>query len=329
MPGGSPIATDTTNERPPSPAGSSPARSTEALNPPASPAAEPARSRARRTTILAVVGGLVVGVLLAVGGARIFGGDGDAPAASSRTAPAVVDGPTDLLPDDLPVPPGAGAASADDAVDGFLAAESSGDYETSFGFLSDADRARFQSPAGWVSAHADVLAPIVGYDIGDRTDAGDGRASITADLRFTPGLDPVVGLVPGRAGVTWDVVRGESGWGVALATSAFVPDYPADDTASVAARSWAESRQRCETPVEEFPGLVGSPSLGRLLCDTTTAVEVGAPTGLDVAAAQPFATAYGPEAVAAARVVRITGPAELGAVLVPIGDAWTVIGIVP
>lgn len=272
----------------------------------------------------------MLGLVAAFVGAQIFGGESvDDTASGARTVPGEVDSPQDLLPDDLPVPPGAGAESAEAAVTGFLDAEVAGDYEESFGYLQDVHRADYLSPAGWVSAHADVLPTILDYELGEQTELDDGRTTIRTVVQLEPGLDQVVGLTPAEAVVHWDVVRGEDGWGVSLDTSPFEPVYPDEDGAVPAARTWAEARQRCDTPANERGGLIGSPALAEALCDTDGGITVGEPEPLDELAAQPFSTAYGAEAVAAARTVRVTGPAELGVVLVPIGDDWTVIGVIP
>lgn len=288
--------------------------------------------RARWTIVGAVAGGLLVGFLAAVVATRLLGGDGpgsDATAAGNRTIPGEVDSPDDLLPEDVPIPAGAGAASADAALRGFLDAEVAGDYEGSFGYLADGLRADYLSPAGWVSAHADVVPPILGYEIGERTASGEDRALIQTVLSLAPGLDQVVGLTPAEAVVEWDVVRGSDGWGVSLETSPFRPVWPDDAGAEPAARAWAEQRQQCESPENERTGLIGSPVLADSLCDAGGAIELDAPQPLDDAAAQPFFSAYGADAAAAARSVRISGAAELGVVLVPIGDDWTVIGVIP
>lgn len=279
--------------------------------------------------LAALAGGLAVGVSAAVVGARLFDADDAATPAANRTIAGEVDSPDDLLADDLPVPPGAGATSAEAAVAGFLEAEEAGDFETSFGFLDDAGRATYASPAGWVSDHANVLPTILDHELGERVVVADGRETVTATLRFEPGLDQVVGLTPGEAVVRWDVVEGVDGWGIALETSPFEPVWPDAQGAVPAARAWAEARQRCESPANERSGLVGSPALASGLCDARGGLDVGDPEGLDEVTGQPVFTAFGPEAVTVAQVVRISAAVDLAAVLVPIGDDWIVIGVLP
>jgi hypothetical protein len=283
--------------------------------------------------LAALAGGLAVGLLAAVIGARLFDGDDAGTPAANRTVAGEVDSPGDLLAEDLPVPPGAGAESAEAAVAGFLEAEQAGDFETSFGYLDDAGRAAYASPAGWVSDHANVLPTILDHELGERVPVADGRETVTATLRLEPGLDQVVGLTPGEAVVRWDVVQGVDGWGIALETSPFEPVWPDAQGAVPAARAWAQARQRCESPANERTGLVGSPALADTLCDARGGLDVGAPEALDEVTGQSVFTAFGPEALTVARLVRISGTAELtsglAVVLVPIGDDWTVIGVLP
>ncbi len=291
-----------------------------------------APSRRRWTTVAALVGGLAIGLLAAVFGAQLFGDDDaeEASVADERFAVGEINSPDDLLPEDVVVPPGAGAASPEEAVTGFLDAEVDGDFSTSFGFLSEIDRAEHGSPEGWLASHADVVPRILGYELeagGAQEDAG--RATISALLTLEPGLDQVTGLTPAEAVVRWDVLEGADGWGVSLQTSAFEPVLPDQAGAAPGALAWAEARQRCDVPANEHGILVGSPALARALCDATGAVEVGEPTALTDSDAQPVATAFGEEVARVARVVRIEGPAELAAVLVPVAEQWTVIGVLP
>ena len=237
----------------------------------------------------AVAGGLAIGLLGAVVGAQVFDADDDEGTAEidERFATGEINSPDDLLPDDVVVPPGAGAQSAEAALTGFLEAEVAGDYETSFGFLSDADRVEHASPEGWLATHADVVPRILGYELQDQVEDGAGRATVTAALTLEPGLDQVTGLTPAEAIVRWDVVEGAGGWGVSLQTSAYEPVLPDEAGAAPAAQAWAEAHQRCDQPDDEHGLLVGSPALARTLCDAAGAVEVGAPDQLATATPSP------------------------------------------
>lgn len=278
--------------------------------------------------------GLLVGVAAAVLVPRLLGA-GDDPDPISVTQPTrvlsddeVVDSPDDLLPDDVPLPPGSGAATAEAAVTGFLDAEVAGDFETSFGFLSAEERTIYGTPAGWVAAHADVVPPVTGYDIAEASEGPDGT-TVSGSVSFTPGLDQVVGLVPAEARVTWLVTLGpDDAWGVSFEGSTFEPLRPGDDGVAPAAQRWVDARQGCELPSNEFSGRIGSGLLAESLCEADD-VEVGGPEALDDATDTEIATAFGPETTDAARLVRVTGDTELGIVLVPIGEQWTVIGVVP
>jgi hypothetical protein len=286
-------------------------------------------TRRRRLPIwLAAVLGLLAGLGVAVVGSKLLSDDGHATAGGSvpRTLAAQVKSPADVLPPGV-VPPGAGAATADAAITGFLDAEARADYATSFGFLSDADRQSFASPAGWVASHASSMAPITDFTLGD-VSATDTSATVPGHVTFKPGLDQVVGLIPGQANVTWQVNRGSDGsWGVSLDSSTIEPVYPSDDGVLPAAQHWLADREACVVPANERAGLIGTPSLAGALCHAASAPVLGDAKALNAAQTTAIATAYGAEATTAARVVRVSGPVELGVVLVPIGDEWTVIAV--
>ncbi len=292
-------------------------------------------------TILAVALGLLVGVVAAVLVPRLLDSD-DATAPASDLASEgseaerrtlddddVVTGPADLLDEDAPIPPGAGATSAEAALVGFLDAEADRDFETSFGFLSAADRQEYGSAAFWVASHANVVAPVVSYELGAASETADFTA-VETTVRFEPGLDQVVGLTPAEALVTWAVSEGPDGtWGVSLGASAIVPSYPPDGGAADAARSWVDARQACEEPTNERQGLIGSAAIATTLCDAEGELRIGEVERLDDAAGAAVNTAFGSEAANAARLVRVEGSVELGALLAPIGDEWIVIGVLP
>ncbi|MEX2659278.1 MAG: hypothetical protein WD232_06255 [Acidimicrobiales bacterium] len=289
------------------------------------PVAPPWRRAGR--TVLALVVGLVLGLTAALLVPRLADRDGtaDTPGvgagrtlAEERTAAA------DAAGDAGPAPAGAGATTAEEAVTGFLDAEVERDLGISFGFLSADERRLYGSPAGWVGQHADVLGPVLAYEVLEVR-----AAEIVTDVRFEAGLDQVTGLTPGAAKITWTAVEADDGtWGVDLDESVIEPVFPTDDGAAAAARRWADARRACETPGNERSALVGSPALADRLCN---AAEVGLSDVEPVAAAdaQPIFRSYGPTAANASRVVRVSGPVELGVVLVPIGETWTVIAVVP
>lgn len=282
----------------------------------------PGPTRPWRTPV-AILVGLAVGVGLTVVIPRLS-------ASSELSAPIGTDSsPTTSItvPDGAAdAPPGAGAASAMAAVEGFLTAESAGDLEASFSFLSRDLRRSYRSPAGWVAGHADVLPPILGYDLGEAI-VEEGRATVPASVRFRPSLDEVVGLVPGAADVVWAAVEEGDGWAVDLAASTMTARFPDDDGAAPAVATWAEARQRCDRANERDGTLVGSPAVADGLCDADGTIVVGAAAPLSEIEATPFATAFGGEVIEWARVVPVTAPLQLRAVVAPLGDRWLVIGV--
>ena len=254
----------------------------------------------RRAAVVVLAFGLGVGGTAAV--AARDGGAAPAATTTTTTAPTTV---TDAAPRTVE------ATTPEEAVRGFLDAEQAGDYERSYDFLSDADRAAFGTAAGWVAAHADLVPPIEGYDL---------VADTTAVVRYTPSLDTIVGLVPARATVTWAVSDGEA-FGISLEGTTSQPELPSADGATTAVQAWVDG---CADPAREWDGdLLGSPSLAEGLCEGTA----GAPTTLGPAEGAPFSAAFGVEVSAWARVVPVDGPVPLRAVVAPLGDDWVVVGV--
>lgn len=277
------------------------------------------------TIAFAVVAGLAVGagVTLAL---SERGGDGQ----PSALDPAVVTPTT--TGDEADAPPGAGAATPVAAVEGFLDAEIDDDLTASFAFLSAEDRAELGSPAGWVAAHADILAPVTGYEVqeADEPAASDGAAEVVASVSFEPGLDEVRGLVAERAEITWATTTDAAGsWGIDLGATTVEPLYPSDEGAPAGVARWAEAHHACG-PAPAWDGtLKGSPAVAERLCGAEGPVEVGPPLPLMSVDAGPFLAAFGPGAGEWARVVAVTAPVELRAVVAPIGQNWLVIGVLP
>lgn len=262
------------------------------------------------------IGTVVVAAALGIGFVATRDGD-------ERPQPTAPIATADTVPTGSTLTPRTHAAeSAEAAVRGFLDAERAGDYATSFDFLSDADRAAFGSAAGWVADHADYVPPVEGYEVA----SVDGDAVVT-DVDYTPSLDAVVGLVPGRARVTWTAVPGEA-WGVALGATLVEAQHPDEDAAPGAVERWAESRQACGEPTGEWSGdLLGAPALADALCDTDVAPAGGAATLLGPAEGAPFSAAFGDEVSVWARVVPVDRPVPLRAVVAPLGDDWVVVGV--
>lgn len=228
-----------------------------------------------------------------------------------------------------PVPAGRPAADPASAVDAFLDAEAEGDYESSFLLLAAPDRSAAKSPARWRAAHDD-MPRVAGHELGDVAEEGD-RATVLADMRYEPVLDPFVGLVPARARATWTVVREGDGWAVDHRRTAVTPQLPPDDGAVDAAESWVERRRACDDAGElEYAGglLTGEVAAGDL-CDAATAA-VGPVAPLDGgASAAPFLSEFGDEVLDWARTVDLRGPSPMRIVLAPLGERWLVIGVLP
>lgn len=244
-------------------------------------------------------------------------------------APALADAPP--APRDRAAPgPG---TDAEAAAAGFLTAEATRDLETAFTYLHPDEQAVFGSPAGYVSAHADLLGPVTGFTV-DRADpdpADPTRATVVATVGFEPSLDLVVGLIPATATATIPVVEGEDGWTVSLADTVFEPILPSDDRAAADAREYVVGAVACDLPPVGYGGaLIGRPQIVAELCGATGDATVAGIAPLDdPVRVQPFLSAFGPDVTSWARVAEVTSPVALRLVLAPYGDAWTVIGVLP
>lgn len=263
-----------------------------------------------------VVAGLA-GLGLGLGATLVLSGDD---VVELPTSPALESTPSE--PNQAVAPDGAAAASPQGAVEGFLRAEEADDGVASFGFLSAGDRAGFGSPQRWDAARGDLIPPVQGFEV----EEVDGDEVVTL-VRFEPDLDQIRGLVPERARVTWMVEAEGDAYGVDLSASTREALYPSDDTAPEAVRQWAQSHQDCATPRTWEGTLQGSPTLAEGLCGLGGQVEVGAAMELGPIETPVFLSAFGPQVGEWARVVAVTVPVPLRAVVAPIGQEWLVIGV--
>jgi hypothetical protein len=270
-----------------------------------------------------VVGGLAIGVGLTV---AVTGTGGDGQNRSDDSGPVTT---AASAGDDGSAPSGAAASSPQAAVEGFLAAEIDGELATSFGFLDAATRERFRSSAGWIAAHADVIPPVTGYEVEGPAPGGESQSQVVTLVQFEPGLDEVRGLVPERATVTWATSADAGRWGVDLDRTIIEPLYPSDESAPAGVMAWAAAHQACEPAPTWGGNLQGSPVLAEQLCGAKGGVEVGTPSSLSSVDGGPFLAAFGPGAGEWARVVPVTAPVVLRAVVAPIGQEWLVIGVLP
>lgn len=277
-----------------------------------------------------VLGGVALGVGVAAGASALGGDDEpEAPAALGRAALpegsqplldparlAEVEGPRERA--DTPV----------EAVEAFLSAEQAGDYETSFGYLADAVRIDYGSPAAWAADHPDALPPVTGFAI-EAADSGASTAAVTTLTRYRSSLDVVTGLVPARAQTTWATVREDGGWAVDLTSTTQSPVLPADRDAVAAAQAWAERLQQCGASDRETETLRGRPDLARQLCRAPGDVRAGAVAALAQVDAAPLQTSFGADVVSWARTVAVEAPVPLRAVVAPVDDTWVVVGVLP
>jgi hypothetical protein len=280
--------------------------------------------RARTTGVLALVACLAPLAACTAAGSEAAGEHTGAP----DPAPTAVGAPGPQGSDAGPSVP---APVIDDttpegAVAGFLAAEGAGAFDASFALLGSEDRERIPSPEEWRDQHAGRW-PIAGGEVTGVQPQED-QATVTTTVRFHSGIDETVGLVPARAEVRWRAVSEGDRWRIALAGTTVTPAYPDDAAAPARVRDWAAARQACRPAPEYDGGLVGVTGLADRLCRHDGDVEVGATEPLrEGPDADPFVAAFGPEALEWARVVAIRSPVALRAVVAPVADSWTVVGV--
>ena len=283
-----------------------------------------AASRLRSAGLVA--GGITLGIAVAVGAGSLTGGD-EAPTTFGRTAaaegsPALLDAGRLAEVDG----PRTRAASPQAAVEAFLAAEQARDHDTSFGYLSDAMRLEYGSPAAWAADHPDALPPVTGFDVEAAGPDSGARAEVVTLTRYRSSLDPVAGLVPARARTAWVAVREDGGWAVDVGATTQTSVLPADALAVDAVQAWAADRQRCTGSVD---GLRGRADLAEALCDAPGAVRAAGVAPLAQIDAAPLQTSFGADVVSWARTVTVDGPVPLRAVVAPVDDAWRVVGVLP
>jgi hypothetical protein len=281
-------------------------------------------SSALRSAAL-VLGGIAVGVGAVVGANALTGDDG--PTRLGR--PALAEGAAPLLdPERLAEVEGprTRSGSAREAVEAFLAAERAGDHTTSFAHLADSVRVEYGSAQAWAADHPDVLPPVVDFTV-EGADPGDGaRAAVTTLTRYRSGLDSVTGFVPARARTSWVAVREAEGWAVDVEATTQTSLLPPDADALTAARTWATDRQAC-APGPPPSSLRGRTDLAQALCGSQGQLVALDVRPLAQADAPPLQTSFGADVVTWARTVQVDGPVPLRAVLAPVDDTWTVVGV--
>ena len=282
------------------------------------------RTSSRLRTAALVLGGVALGAGIAVGATTLTQ---DPPPAQTFGRPAAPEGSAPLLdPARLAEVEGerTRADSPVAAVEGFLAAEAAGDHEASFGYLADSVRVDYGSPEAWAADHPDVLPPVTGFTV---EEAADESPTVTTLTRYRSSLDSVVGLVPARARTSWATVEEEGGWAVDVTATTQQALLPPDADALPAVQEWAQRLQACQVPEEELRQLRARVDLASRLCGTSGDVRAVDVTSLPQFDAPPLQTSFGAEVVSWARVVTVDGPVPLRAVVAPVDDRWTVIGV--
>lgn len=298
------------------------------------PAADPPR-RGRAGSPLMLVAVLVIGLAAGVGLALLLaGGDDPAPepvAAAPETRDGDAEALAELPPVDEEVVAADEATDPEQALRAFLAAEATGDWATSWTFLSESALVAYPSEALWINAHAD-FPTIVGYRIDEVAAPADGRASVETLTGFEAIVDPVLGLVPARGRSTWNLVEEDGLWRVEATTTANRPLYPGGEGAGAAAQEWVDTRVACGDTAALEADLVGTPALADALCADAQdgAVTTGAARSLsDADGATALLSEFGPDVFAWARVVPVEATTPLQVVLGPVGEVWQVVGVLP
>lgn len=220
-------------------------------------------------------------------------------------------------------PAGVAPSGPRETVEGFLQAESDRDFEASFAYLSSGDRSVYDVPAQWEAAHPEVFPPVAAFQVVDIQDT-----QVGTELEFDATLSPSVGLVPGRAEVLWVTVEEEGGWRIELERTTVNPQYPSEDVVAPVVEAWVADRQACRPATEWSGGLRGRPDLAEDLCGIEGEVRLGEVGYLDDSVdAAPFLAAFGAEFDLWARAISLRGPVPLRVVVAPIGETWTVIGV--
>ena len=220
------------------------------------------------------------------------------------------------------------APTPEKAVELFITAEVAGDSRASFALLGAADRAKYVSEAGWQAAHRN-LPRLMAFEPVGRGAQGDDNIEIVGTATLVPELSEIKGLVPATATARFSAVAEGGGWRVAATGTRLQPILPDDRRAAAGVQAWLAARRACLTPTGERKGsLVGVVGLADRLCGSTGEASVGKPQPLlDTADLAPFIAAFGPEAGLWARVLAVQSPVPLRAVVAPLGNDWTVVGI--
>lgn len=217
--------------------------------------------------------------------------------------------------------------SVEAAVEALLSAEQRGDYAGSYALLSRAGRRDYPTVARWMRRRTRLPA------VTDFTVAATSDDTAVATVSHEPALDPFRGLTPGRERQTWNGRKTGAGWLLDSDPTVKLV-LPSDAAAKEAASQWAGAVQRCDqTGARAFQAvdqLFGDANAASGLCGSVATVvadgvsRLGAgPSSADIVAQ------YSTDALNWAKVVEVKAPVAFGAVVVPLGDIWRIIGILP
>ncbi len=223
--------------------------------------------------------------------------------------------------------PTVAAPTPTDAVSRYIEGEIAANSTASYGQLSADDRAAV-GYEDWEQGQ-DERAPYVSFTILNATDE-----TVVVDARFTPAINEVVGVVPGRAEVTFGVRSEDGGYRVSLDDTAMRPRFPDRSLAAPVAQSWLTASQACradERASLEYDGsLLGTLGLVESLCGLTG--DSRAPrsgTYDELTDPSIMLSAFGGDAADWTEVATFTGLAgleKLQVILAPLGDQWVVVG---
>ena len=274
---------------------------------------------------LALVGGLGVGVVIALGVGWFRSGDDDSDLVYAADDRVVSIGAPDLVP---------GAATPNEAIEEFLAAEISGRSIDSLELLSRDDRRRIRTTTSWDRSRRSRIGEILAYSpIDIEIDETTSSATATTTMELRPSLDLINGLTPPSLSAEWRLVE-DDGWRIDYGSSVLTPQYlsaiDVDDVDS-AAIAWLEGGQACDPFDTVGTAAVfrnSMPATTQRLCLGGAAPVIGPSAELTAAdASQGLTAAFGSAVRDWARVVPVYQPAPADLVLAPVGDRWLVIDV--
>lgn len=255
----------------------------------------------------------------AVKGRRVAGLDFVVPTTALAAATTASTVPASVAPKS--------ASTARGAATGFLDRALVGDFTGAWAFLSAADRARLAGSSALAEQFA--AGGWKSFRVKDST-----ADRVTVDVVQTPRISEIVGLVSPTATVTFPATIENGSHLVSWVRRSVEQHFPdrspaSDGQVRAAVIKWAESRQQCGPPANEYAnGLLGVTGLGDALCQKTGTVAADGIGDLDALdEPEPIIEGFGGSALSWARVVTLKGPVPMRVVAAPVADGWTVIGL--